>query len=55
MDDLPTRAQLEKSFAETGERERLRELLIQRLRESGWNKQVICSTVRAVSHARVNA
>lgn len=39
-DDLPSRAQLEKAFNDSGEKERLKQLLIQRLKETGWNEKV---------------
>lgn len=38
--DLPTRRQLEKRLHESGESERIRELLVQKLQETGWNRKV---------------
>lgn len=47
MTDLPSAETIERMFVESGEKERLKEVLIQRLEECGWNSQVrICWLVR---------
>lgn len=48
-----TKATLERKFIESGERDRMKELLLQRLRECGWVEEVE-SLCRNFMHTKVH-